>query len=49
MSLLAYHLGVMTVSANPGMLRRKLFHRQTSSGKNQASGSARRKLKTRKS
>jgi hypothetical protein len=48
-AVLAYHLGELTVSANPGMLRRLLFHRQASSGKDQVSGSARRKLKTRKS
>jgi hypothetical protein len=46
---LAYHPGELTVSANPGMLRRQLFHRKTSYGKDQVSGSARRKLKTRKS
>jgi hypothetical protein len=31
-----------------GMLRRRLFHGQTSTGKDQVSGSARRELKTRK-
>jgi hypothetical protein len=29
-AVLAYHLGEMTVSANPGMLRRQFFNRKTS-------------------
>jgi hypothetical protein len=48
-AVLANHLEELTVSANSGMLRRQLFRRQTSSGKDQLSGSARKKLKTRKS
>jgi hypothetical protein len=39
----------MRVSVNPGMLRRQMFHRHTSSGKDQMSGSATRKLETRNS
>jgi hypothetical protein len=39
----------IVVSANPGKLRRQLFHRQGSSGKDQVSRSSRRKLKIRKS
>jgi hypothetical protein len=48
-AVLAYHLGELTVSAYPTMLRRQLLHRQTSLGKDQVSGNARRKLKARKS
>jgi hypothetical protein len=48
-AVLAYHLGELMASAKPGMVKRQVFHRQTSYGKHEVSGSARRKLKTRKS
>jgi hypothetical protein len=44
-AVLASRLGELTVSDNPGMLRRELFNIRTSSGNGKVSGSARRKLK----